>query len=123
MPAGRPSEYKSAYCNEVINLMAEGYSLTAAMGSLGFHRQTAHDWAAKYPEFSDAIKIGHAKRSMALEGKGLIGASGPAVTFAIAALKNCNREDFREQVEVEHTGSGGGPIQVAWTVVDPQSNQ
>lgn len=103
--------------------MAEGLSLTAAMGELGFSRQTAHDWAAKHPDFSYAIAVGHAKRSNFLERRGIKAESGPAVTFAIAALKNCNREDFREQVELEHTGSGGGPIQVSWTVVDPGKNE
>lgn len=103
MAAGRPSLYKPAYCDEVINMMATGYSLTAAMASLGFVRQTAHDWAALHPEFAYAIALGHAKRSMKLEELGLAAASGPQVTFVMKALANCNVEDFRERKEVEHT--------------------
>lgn len=103
MPAGRPTLYKASYCDEVVSLMAEGLSLTAAMASLGFTRQSAHDWAKLYSEFAYAIALGHAKRSLALERKGLSAESGPQVTYAIKALANCNAEDFRERKEIEHT--------------------
>lgn len=100
---GRKSMYRESYCDEVINMMASGYSLTAAMASLGFTRSRAHEWAAIHPEFQDAIALGHAKRSMKLEELGLAAASGPQVTFVMKALANCNVEDFRERKEVEHT--------------------
>lgn len=111
MPAGRPNTYRPAFCDEVINLMASGLSLTAAMAELGYHRQTAYDWAESHPEFSDAIALGHAKRSLFLERQGIAADSGPKVTFVLAALKNCNRDDFRDKQEIEHTGKDGGPIE------------
>lgn len=103
MAGGRPTLYKPSYCDEVVNMMATGYSLTAAMASLGFTRSRAHEWADIHPEFRDAIALGHAKRSMKLEELGLAAASGPQVTFVMKALANCNVEDFRERKEVEHT--------------------
>lgn len=103
MAGGRPTLYRPVYCGELINMMASGYSLTAAMASLGYTRSRAHEWAAIHPEFQDAIALGHAKRSLKLEELGLTAASGPQVTFVIKALANCNVEDFRERKEVEHT--------------------
>ncbi len=99
--------------------MAQGYSLMAAMGMIGFSRQRAYEWAKDYPEFRDAMEIGQAKRSAFLEKRGIDAESGPSVTFAIAALKNCNREAFRDEVSVEHSGPDGKPVKVEWVVTDP----
>lgn len=105
MPAGRPSEYKEAYCEEVVNLMAEGLSLTAAMAAIGFHRDTALDWAQKYPEFSGAIKRGQAKRTLILEQQLLSAEQGPRVTARIFALKNAAPDEWKDKVTTEHAGS------------------
>jgi hypothetical protein len=91
-------------CREVINLMAEGLSLTAAMADLGFHRQTAYDWQDAHPEFSDAVKVGQAKRQLFLERRLLSAEQGPVVTSSIFALKNTGTGDWRDKQEVEHSG-------------------
>lgn len=104
MAAGRPSTYNKALCNEVINLMAEGLSLTAAMAELGYHRQTAYDWQEKFPEFSDAVKVGQAKRQLFLERRLLSAEISPVVTSSIFALKNTGTGDWRDRQEVEHSG-------------------
>lgn len=104
MPAGRPSEYTEAMAREVVELMATGLSLTAAMASLGFHRQTAYDWQERFPEFSDAVKVGQAKRQLFLEKRLLSADVGPVVTSSIFALKNTGTGDWRDKQEVEHSG-------------------
>lgn len=103
----RPSEYTPALCNEVINLMAEGLSLTAAMAELGFHRDTAYDWQEKFPEFSDAVKKGQGKRQLFLERRLYSAADGPVVTSSIFALKNTGTGDWRDKQDVEHSGVVG----------------
>lgn len=104
---GRPSSYNENMGREVINLMAEGLSLTAAMAELGYHRQTAYDWQEKYPEFSDAVKIGQAKRQIFLERRLLSADAGPVVTSSIFALKNTGTGDWRDKQEVDHISSDG----------------
>lgn len=104
MPAGRPTGYTDTIGQEIINLMAGGLSLTAAMADLGFHRDTAYEWQSKHKEFSDAIKLGQAKRQSFLE-KRLLGADvGAVVTSSIFALKNTGTGDWRDKQEVEHSG-------------------
>lgn len=103
MPAGRPSEYRQSYCNEVLSLMSEGLSLTAAMAELGFTRQRAHDWADKHPEFRDAIALGQGKRTLRLERDMMAAASGAIVTARALALKNSAPDEWREKQEVAHT--------------------
>jgi hypothetical protein len=111
MPAGRPSEYKPAFADEIINLMAEGLSLTAAAASLGFHRQRAYEWAEKHPEFADAIKLAQAKRTLKLEQDLLTATEGPRVTARIFALKNAAPDEWRDKQVTEHVGKDGGPIE------------
>lgn len=105
MPAGRPSKFQEAYCNEVIEIMATGLSLTAFAGEIGVARSTINEWIEAYPQFSESVRVGKAKRTLALE-RGMLGAeNGPAVTARMFALKNADPDEWREKKEVEHSGS------------------
>ena len=97
MPAGRPTKYKPVYCDEIISLMATGLSLTAAAASLGISRETAYAWERENEEFSDAIKIARAKRTLKLEQDLLSASDSPTVTSRIFALKNANPHEWQEK--------------------------
>src|SRR6185437_8049191 len=112
MPAGRPSSYKPAYCNELIECLGEGYTIKGFAGSIGVGRQTVFDWLSKHKEFAEAYEIAQAKsvfywetefKSFAKTGKG-----SPAAF--IFALKNRAPEEWREKIEHEVTGKDGGSI-------------
>jgi hypothetical protein len=105
--SGRPNTYNETMAQEVLRLMSEGLSLTAAMAELGYHRQTAYDWQEKYPEFSDAVKLGQGKRQLFLERRLFSADSGPVVTSSIFALKNTGTGDWRDKQELDHTSSDG----------------
>lgn len=107
MPAGRPSEYNPTYVNELISLMSEGLSLTAAAAELGFVKQTVYNWAEKNPELLDAIKLGHGKRTNFLERRMLKATEGPVVTSSIFALKNAAPDEWRDKHDHEITGKDG----------------
>lgn len=103
MAGGRPTLYKPNYGEGMISLMATGLSLTAAAAELGFHRDTIYAWEAAHPEFSDALKLARGKRVLSLE-RGLLEAKdGPTVTSRIFALKNADREEWRDKQDVETT--------------------
>lgn len=99
---GRPSKYKPVYCDEVINTMATGLSLTAFAGDIGVSRETVNNWQHEHPEFLDAVKTAKAKRTLALEKQMLAMENGPAVTARIFALKNADPEEWREKQHIEH---------------------
>lgn len=103
----RPSKYNPSYCNEIIETMATGYSLTAFAGVIGVCRDTLNEWQREYPEFSDAVKVAKAKRTLALEGDLLKAESGPLVTSRIFALKNAAPEEWRDRKEYDHSSSDG----------------
>lgn len=111
MPAGRPTKYKEAYCNEVINVLATGLSLTAFAGEIGVARSTVNEWIDNFPEFSEAVRVAKAKRTLALE-KGMLSAvNGPAVTARMFALKNADPDEWRERKDINFE-QPGGPMRI-----------
>lgn len=107
MTAGRPTDFKPQYGEEILQLMAEGLSLAAAAAELGIHRQRVYEWEANHPEFADTIKLARSKRQLFLERRLLKADAGPVVTSTIFALKNAAGEDWRDKQEHEHTGKDG----------------
>jgi hypothetical protein len=52
---GRPSSYDPAYCDQVVELGAQGKSRVQISALIGVHRSTLDDWAKAHPEFSEAL--------------------------------------------------------------------
>lgn len=99
----RPSKFKPTFCNEVIETMATGLSLTAFAGEIGVARSTINEWMGEHPEFSEAVKVAKAKRTMALEKQFLASSDRAVVTSRIFALKNADPDEWREKQHVEHS--------------------
>lgn len=118
MPAGRPTKYDPSYCDAVVETMATGLSLTAFAGDIDVHRGTINEWMETHPEFSEAVRVGKAKRTLALERGMLSAENGPAVTARMFALKNADPDEWREKKEVEHSG-GFSVTKIERTIVDP----
>lgn len=112
-PGGRPSKYDPAYCEHVIDFLAQGYSITAFAGSVRVSRQTVYQWAEDHPEFSDALNIARAAAALWWENRLRDVAEGSegSATAAIFGLKNRAADDWRDKQSLEHSGPDGGPIQ------------
>lgn len=110
---GRPTDYKEAYCNEVLEHLAEGFTLASFGGIVGASRDTLYEWAKVHPQFSDAIKKGRAKGQHLWEQRlAAQAASGAGNTAAIIfAMKNLYQDDWADKIVNEHTGKDGGPIE------------
>lgn len=105
MAGGRPSKYEERFCDEVIDFMAQGYSLTAFAGHIRVARSTINEWMGEHPQFSEAVNIAQAARTAVLE-EGLLSADiGPRVTARIFALKNAAPEEWKDKREHSHEGS------------------
>lgn len=110
MPAGRPTDYRPAMGEEILAMMAQGFSLQAAAAELGVHRQRVYEWMERHPEFADIVKVAQGKRVLKLERDLLSAADGPTVTSRIFALKNASPEEWREKVTQEISGPDGKPV-------------
>lgn len=104
---GRPSEYDPAYCEDVIEHMAQGASLTSFAASVGVDRKTIYNWQKAHPDFLLACARAQAacaawweqaNRLLAITGMGNQG----AIAFG---LKNMAHEDWKDKVEQHITGS------------------
>lgn len=114
MPGGRPTKYKKAHCQALIDHMAKGYSATAFAASIDTCRDTITAWAKTHPEFSLALKTGKAKCAAwweetahlnAREGKG-------SSIMTVFGLKNMAPDDWQEKQITELTGKDGAPLPV-----------
>ena len=106
---GRPSKYKPAYCAEVVDFLAQGYSVSAFAGEIGVAASTVKLWAKDIPEFSDAVKKGQAKAiafweratiKLAMSGEG-------NATACIFGLKNRASDEWADMTKTDHTSSDG----------------
>lgn len=61
MASGRPTLYKQEYCDQIIEFMATGKSLTAFAASINTYKQNLYNWAKINKEFFDAMKNAQAK--------------------------------------------------------------
>ena len=110
-PNGRPSKYTPELAEQILALMADGLSLTAAAAELNISRRVAYQWRDRNPDFADILDLAQAKRQRFLERRLLTADVGPVVTSTIFALKNCS-EEWREKSELEISGKNGGAIQI-----------
>lgn len=60
MPAGRPTGYKSEYCDKLIEHMRDGNSFETFAAVIEVSKPTLYVWADKYPAFLEAKRTGDA---------------------------------------------------------------
>lgn len=113
-PVGRPTDYKKAYCKQIIAHMAKGLSLESFAGKLGVAKQTVYDWTKAHPEFLDASIIAREKCRLFYEEMGIKGMTNKISFFndRIWRFNMINRfkDEWKERVETDLT-SGGEKIQ------------
>lgn len=55
-PVGRPTEYHSHYCDQLVDHMSQGFSYESFSAVIGTCRSTLYNWEKSHPEFLDAKK-------------------------------------------------------------------
>ena len=118
---GRPSLYRPEYCERVIEMGAEGKSITQMAATLGFDKQTFADWRGVHADFSAALSRATALSQKWWEDRGQSGLGdrnfNAALWMKIVASRY--RDDYADRKEI--TGANGGPLHVQSTVVDVSS--
>lgn len=125
MPGGRPSKYKPEFADLVVKLGSEGKTLAEMAAGIGVDRSTLDDWVKQNPEFSRAVKAGLDAAQAWWEEKGrdaTFGAyPGFNATSYIFQMKNRFKEDWRDKVEQETTGSTEVVHTIRHEVIDPSA--
>ena len=134
---GRPSKFDPAFVGQAEKLCKLGATDLELADFFEVHVATIHRWKADYPEFCDALKTGKQAADERVERSLYAKATGytfdsvkifqyegtpvevpyrehipPDTTAAIFWLKNRRPQEWRDRFE--HTGAGGGPVEVRW---------
>lgn len=92
--------------------LALGKSITAACRAERIGRQTYYDWRNADPDFAahadEAIEEGTDR----LEDEAHRRAMKVSDTLLIFLLKGRRPDKYRETIRQEHTGPGGGPVEI-----------
>lgn len=81
MPAGQPTKYRPEYCEEIVEWMAKGKSLTSFAVKIKVTRETVYEWGRVHPEFSDALEKARSSRLSHFEDIGYAGMMGEIKGF------------------------------------------
>jgi hypothetical protein len=91
------SGFRLPYCDQLVEFMGRGYSLTAFAGEIGVSRATLDRWVADHPTFARAVERGKARRARVLEDKLLAAPGRAAFDLHMDALKGAAPEDWPQE--------------------------
>jgi hypothetical protein len=115
MPAGRPSLYDPKYCDDVIRMGKEGFSVIEMAAEIGVSRNTLEtNWTEAHPEFLEAFTHAMQCSQAWWERAGRVGMLENNINAPIWSRSMAARfpRDWREVKGTELTGKDGGPVQV-----------
>lgn len=55
---GRPTKYDASYCERVVELMYEGYSIEEVAHEMQIGLSTFYVWKEQHPDFREAVTVG-----------------------------------------------------------------
>lgn len=87
---------------------------------LGICYDTLNEKQKEFPEFSEAIKRGQAKGIAKISNALFTNASDGNTVAQIFYLKNRAPKQWRDKLDHEHSGKGGGPIRSITTDMTAQ---
>lgn len=126
MTAGRPSSYDPAYCDRVIEMGKQGYSVVEMAAELGVSRLTLEtNWTAAHPEFLAAFTHARECSQAWWERTGRIGMIENNISAPIWSRSMAARfpKDWREVKGTELTGKDGAPVEtvqrIERVIIDP----
>lgn len=98
--------------------LAEWCNVTHACAAAGVDRKTAYKDRANNPDFAAAWDDAIEASVELLEQRARERAVDQSDTLMIFLLKAHRPERYRERREIEHSGKGGGPIEIRSVTID-----
>lgn len=115
-PGGRPSKYSEERATQAIEAAEEGKSKSGCARAAGVPQSTLQDWLnADYMYEGDQFPVAFARARAKGETKLLSGGLyDPDVDSSMAKFLLASSFDYvkAEKREMEHSGEGGGPVEV-----------
>jgi hypothetical protein len=125
---GRPSSYDPSYCERVIELGQQGFSVVEMATEIGVSRNTLEtNWPLEHPEFLEALTHARECSQAWWERTGRVGMISNTINPSIWSRSMAARfpKDWREVKGTELTGKDGAPVETVQRierhVIDPQN--
>jgi hypothetical protein len=97
---GRPDHYDPSMCKKAILLLREGYSKTELAAALDLpNRETINEYAEKYQDFGDALKVGLMYSEAWWMGKGRENILNKEFNSTLWYMNMKNRFGWKDKVE------------------------
>lgn len=106
-PVGRPTKYDPKYCEEVLRMGAQGYSVVEMAAEIGVKRDTLEtNWPDKHPDFLEAFTQAMQLSQSWWEKQGRIALFADKFQNALWARSMAARfpKDWRESKNIDHSG-------------------
>lgn len=100
---GRPSKFTPDRREAILKAARNGTTIEGCARAAGISHTCLYDWLDNYPEFSEAFNRARAEGEQRLVED---------VTEEDPKFLLERSFDYTKKQEVEHTGEGGGPIQI-----------
>ena len=125
MAAGRPSDYRPEYCEQVIEFGRLGLSVAQMASRLEASKQALLRWVDANPEFRNAMEIARSHSQAWWEEMGQANLIMPkdsgVFQGSVWSRSMAARfpDDWRENKGVELTGKDGADLNLSVTFVEP----
>lgn len=99
---GRPNDYHPDYPKMLLDHMSQGYSFETFAAIIDVVPSTIYLWVEKYPEFSDAKRIGHIKAKLKWEtigNNGIYNMEGISINPTVYRMNMINRFKWKDKAE------------------------
>jgi hypothetical protein len=109
---GRPSKYDPSYCDRVIEMGKEGYSVVEMAADIGVHRETLEkEWPAHHEDFSASFAHARQLSQAWWERQGRLGLSADKFNAQLYSRSMAARfpKDWRESKNVAVGGDPDAP--------------
>lgn len=109
---GRPSSYDPKYCERVIEMGREGYSVVEMAADIGVHRETLEEnWPAAHEEFSEAFAHARQLSQAWWERQGRLGLTADKFNAQLYSRSMAARfpKDWRESKNLAVGGDKDAP--------------
>ena len=128
MKRGRPTSYLPEFCERVVTLMAQGYSLDACAAFLKVNPSSLYSWQHSHSDFSEAVQQGRVAAIAFWETRLIDIAKGGSGSAAATqwALRNRSRAVSgwdHAHAKIEVAGPNGLAIPIQSNVISIDAHQ
>ena len=105
---GAPTKYKPEYCEDIIEYMSKGHSLTAWCADKDIYKETAYNWMRDHHDFLDAFKKAQSKAQQHWENMLHLTAAGKLkgnLGAQIFWMKNRFRDEWKDRQDLEFSAA------------------